>query len=481
MKTLKQVICVVLTLATVFALSSPTVFAADLSSTSFPEGCYVLTSKLSNSKCLDVSGAGIDNGTNIQLWTANNTFAQMFYITKESNGWYSIRNIESRKAVDVAGGNSGSGVNVQIYDWNGTDAQLWRFYSARDGYYYIKNKIGYYLDVSGGAIDDGTNVQVYEGNATDAQRWKLTPAQGIYTFTSGLNSTKRLDVSGAGTENETNIQIWSVNDTLAQMFYITKVGSDWYSIRNVNSQKAIDVAGGISESGINVQLYDWNGTDAQLWQFSDAGNGYYYVKNKLGYYLDVSGGQTTDGTNVQVYQSNGTKSQMWKLELADLTQSLFTTILVNLQLDNALYYEHPINKLAFYYDNFNHNKKYDIKRENCWNNLFTDVAFPGFYAVIRFDKSVITPEVVTPEQLGNILYGFTGRILGFTDKTIYQGGGFAASGTKYLNDASKYYGDSAMDHEFISIGIAMSSKDPTIDIDFSEIPPWVLDIAKSML
>ena len=290
-----------------------------------------------------------------------------------------------------------------------------------------------------------------------------------------------MDVSGAGTDNETNIQIWSANDTLAQMFYITNVDSNWYSIRNVNSKKAIDVAGGDSGIGVNVQLYDWNGTDAQLWQFSDAGNGYYYIKNKLGYYLDVSGGLTTDGTNVQVYQSNGTKSQKWKLELADLTQSLFTTIIVNLQKDNALYYKHPINKLAFYFDNFNHNKKYDIKREKCWNSLFTDVAFPGFNAVIRFDKSVMSQEIITPEQLGNILYGLTGRTLGFSDKTIYQGGGFAASGTKYLNDASKCYGDSVMDHEFISIGIEMSSNAQTIDIDFSEIPAWVLNLAKSML
>lgn len=476
MKMLKQILCVILVLATLFALPMPTAFAAEYGY--LPDGCYTLTSGLDDSKCLDVSGAGIDNGTNIQIWSANGSVAQMFYITRINSGWYSIRNIDSRKAVDVAGGDSRSGVNVQLYDWNGTDAQLWQFYNAGSGCYYIKNKLGYYLDVSGGQAQDGTNVQVYEGNATNAQKWKFTPSQGIYTFTSRLNNTTRLDVDSAGTANETNIQVWTANETLAQMFLVSKVpNSDWYSIRNVNSQKALDVAGGVSESGVNVQLYDWNGTDAQLWQFYDAGNGYYYVKNKLGYYLDVSGGQTGNGTNVQVYEGNATNAQMWKLELADLTPSLFKTILVNLQTDNVFFDEqHPINKLGFYYKYFNHNAKYDIKREGCWNNLFTDIAYPGFNGVILFNGWIITPE-----QLGNILYGLTGRLLGFSDKTIYQGGGFAASGSKYLNDASKYYGDSAMDHEFISIGIGLSSNTPTIDLDLGAVPSWILDLAKSIL
>ncbi len=300
---------------------------------------------------------------------------------------------------------------------------------------------------------------------------------GCYTLTSGLSNSKCLDVSGARIDNGTNIQVWSANDSVAQMFYITRESSGWYSIRNIESRKAVDVAGGVSESGVNVQLYDWNGTDAQLWQFYDAGNGYYYIKNKLGYYLDVCGGQTGDGTNVQVYKGNATNAQMWKLELADLTPSLLKTILVNFQTDSVLFDgQHPISRLDFYYKNFNHKAKYDIKRKDCWNNLFTDVAYPGFKGVILFNEWIITPE-----QLGNILYGLAGRLLGFSDKTIYQGGGFAASGSKYLDDASKYYGDSAIDHEFISIGIGLSSKDPTIDLDLGEVPSWVLDLAKSIL
>lgn len=478
MKKLKQVLCVWLTITVFVVVCIPPVFASATNSVNLANCCFTISSALSNSKCLDVSNAGIDNGTNIQIWSTNATFAQIFYISKFDSEWYSIKNIGSNKVLDVAGGKTGSGVNVQLYSWNQTAAQLWKFYDAGNGYYYIKNKLGYYLDVSGGRSDNGTNVQVYQFNGTNSQKWKLTPSDGIYSFTSALNNSKCLDVSNAGTENHTNIQLWTSNNTLAQKFYITKVDSEWFSIRNVSSQKALDVTGGVRKSGVNVQLYDWNKSDAQLWKFYSAGNGYYYIQNKLGYYLDVTGGNTADGTNVQVYQCNRTKSQMWKIELVDLTQELFSNILVNFQLDLFFSDIHPLEKLASYYQKFNHGAKYDIKVKDCWNNLFSNVAYPGFSGVILFNGIAITPE-----QFGNIIYGLAGNILGFSDMTIYQGGGYAASGSKYLNDASKYYGDSAMDHEFISMGIKISNKptDAAGYIDLSDVPDWILDLARYML
>ena len=458
------------------------VFAAER--VNVTEGCYIFTSGLSNSKCLDVSGMGTDNGTNIQLWSSNKTDAQLFYVTKvkESPGWYSIRNIYSRKAIDVTGGVSGSGINVQLYDWNGSDAQLWQFYSAGNGYYYIKNKLGYYLDVSGAFTSDGTNIQVYQWNGTNAQKWKLVPSQGIYTLVSGVSSSKCLDISGMKTDNGTNIQLWSLNNTGAQMFYINKESSGWYSIRTIvsKSEKVIDVTGGVKGSGINVQLYDWNGSDAQLWQFYDAGNGYYYIKNKLGYYLDVNGGFTSDGTNVQVYSFNGTKAQMWKLQLVDLTEMIRESVLISLYQDGVFYKQDPLDKLLYYYKYFNHGAKYDVKIKRCWNNLFKNIIYPGSKdgsnGVILYGG-----QIVTPEHMGNIIYGLTGNILGFCDKLIYQGGGYAASGAKDLNNPSKYYGDSRIDHEFISVGIKTLGKTPIIDLDLSQIPSWILDWAKYIL
>lgn len=466
------------------SVSSPNVNAA--ASVDIADGCYILVSGLSDMKCLDVSGAGIKDGTNIQLWETNGTFAQMFFITKVSSNWYSIRNIESRKAVDVAGGAKGNSVNVQLYSWNGTDAQLWQFFDGGNGYYTIKNKLGYCLDVSGGNSSNGTNVQTYQSNGTRAQMWRLELANGVYSFKSKLSASKCMDVSGAGETNGTNIHLWTENQTIAQFFYISRIESCWYSIRNIASNKAVDVTGGVGGNCVNVQLYEWNGTDAQLWRFISAGNGYYYIQNKLGYYLDVSGGNTSDGTNIQTYKGNSTRAQMWKPELVDLTNKILSYVIVNLYQDTILYnpeynYYYMLERLAFYYKCFNHNRKYDIKRDARWNEFFSgntaigDISFPGFTSVILFDQMIITPE-----QLGNVIYGLSGNYLGFSDRTIYQGGGYAANGTKYLNNASMFYGDSEIDHYFISIGIKMINKTPECDIDISQIS-WLLPYAKLIM
>lgn len=89
-------------------------------------GMYTITSGLSNSKRMDVNGAGKANGTNIHLWQKNTTSAQGFVIERLSNGWYIICNMKSGKAIDVADGRVGQEVNVQLYDRNETAAQQWK-------------------------------------------------------------------------------------------------------------------------------------------------------------------------------------------------------------------------------------------------------------------------------------------------------------------------------------------------------------------
>lgn len=139
-------------------------------------GTYTFTTALKKGMILDVSGNGTVNGTNIQIYEANGTKAQIFVVTHLGNGWHKIINQSSSKSIDVAGGKKASGVNVQLYDYNGTDAQMWKFIQDPSGGYYIQNKLGYYLDVSGGKTSNETNVQVYNGNQTASQRWLLNKA-----------------------------------------------------------------------------------------------------------------------------------------------------------------------------------------------------------------------------------------------------------------------------------------------------------------
>lgn len=64
----------------------------------------LLVSALNRNMCLDVAGAGRDNGTRIDIYTKNNTVAQQWGILDHGDGTWTVINIGSCKALDVAGG-----------------------------------------------------------------------------------------------------------------------------------------------------------------------------------------------------------------------------------------------------------------------------------------------------------------------------------------------------------------------------------------
>lgn len=64
----------------------------------------LLISALNKNMCLDVTGAGKDNGTKIDIYKKNNTSAQQWSVLDHGDGTWTIINIGSCKALDVVGG-----------------------------------------------------------------------------------------------------------------------------------------------------------------------------------------------------------------------------------------------------------------------------------------------------------------------------------------------------------------------------------------
>ncbi|WP_063740016.1 lectin [Amycolatopsis jejuensis] len=71
-------------------------------------------------KCLDVDHSGTADGTHIQLWYCNNSGAQQWVA---DNG--SLRNPNSGKCLDVPGGTTKESTQVQLYTCNNSPAQKW--------------------------------------------------------------------------------------------------------------------------------------------------------------------------------------------------------------------------------------------------------------------------------------------------------------------------------------------------------------------
>ena len=100
----------------------------------------------------------------------------------------------------------------------------------------------------------------------------------------------------------------------------------------------------------------------------------------------------------------------------------------------------------------------DIK--NNWNSLFDNSIGPNLPSFI-YDGMVINAA-----ELGNIAYGYWGKSLGFSDETLFYGGGFARLRADGLFDdnifnrliTDKFYGDRPEDIEDIMKGISLYNR-----------------------
>lgn len=124
---------------------------------------------------LDVSGGGIANGTNVQIWDDNNATPQEWRINSLGDGTYKLVNTSSNRALDVSGAGTANGTNVQIWDdFNGGIAQKWQIIDVGGGSFKLINpNSGRALDVNGAGTTHGTNVQIWDDNGGRAQKWNL--------------------------------------------------------------------------------------------------------------------------------------------------------------------------------------------------------------------------------------------------------------------------------------------------------------------
>ncbi|MHB8338048.1 MAG: RICIN domain-containing protein [Ignavibacteriaceae bacterium] len=147
-----------------------------LNSLTVPDGIYKLIDKNAG-KCLDVTGASVSAGANIQQWSDNQQANQMWKITNLNNGYYKLSSVCSGFAccLDVAGGSTSDGANIQQYTDNGNSQQQWKIVNLNNGGYYklVDKNANKCADVAGGSTSDGANVQQWTDNGNAQQQWRL--------------------------------------------------------------------------------------------------------------------------------------------------------------------------------------------------------------------------------------------------------------------------------------------------------------------
>ncbi len=126
-------------------------------------GATVRLAARHSNKCIDVSGGGTANGTNIQQWTCNGSAAQDFRLEETDGGAFRFVNPQSGKCLDVSGSSAANGANVQLWTCNGTSAQSFYFDDVGEGYFGLINaNSNKGLDIDGWGTADGTNIVQWE-------------------------------------------------------------------------------------------------------------------------------------------------------------------------------------------------------------------------------------------------------------------------------------------------------------------------------
>ena len=328
------------------------------------------------------SGLYIGIQTDWKTMGNNNRFVQgvnasskagQFIFTRNSNGHWVISSAwDSRYVMDLSGASLNNGTKIQIYTSHGTGAQEWKLLNIQsirngldalasqnknvlaDGVYFIASSANtsYVLDVSGGSLNNNANVQLYHNHGTNAQGWKVShDAMGYVTFTN-VGSNKVLDVSSGIAANNRNIQQYESNGSYAQKWIVVKDGNGYKIVSAIIDNYVLDLSGGRVEDRRNIQLYESHGTSAQRWCFSkfeterdklnnmaktynsDIEEATYVISNFAypDFVIDVSGGQKTNNRNVQIYQSNNTNAQKWYLKKDSVGYITF----MNVNSDKAL-------------------------------------------------------------------------------------------------------------------------------------------------
>lgn len=201
---------------------------------------------------LDCYGGYADNGTNIQVWSRNNSKAQLFVLKPES--------IRTKGTRTITVGN----VSVTEHTYDNGD----RYYEVSEGMYIIQSCSGsnQVLDVVGGGKDNGVNVNSWSSNGTNWQKWQFVRAQnGIYKVIN-VNSGKCLEVAGQDTNvNGGNVQQWDYVGGNNQKWKLWLTKDNKLVFLNLATQRALNITGDTATNGANVTIQDRNLSANQSW------------------------------------------------------------------------------------------------------------------------------------------------------------------------------------------------------------------------
>ena len=79
----------------------------------------------------------------------------------------------------------------------------------------------------------------------------------------------------------------------------------------------------------------------------------------------------------------------------------------------------------------NHKGKWDLKVDQSWENTIGIKPIPSFDVPGANQYFYFKDKFINREELGNITYGYLGKVMNFPDVILYIGGGVASKGKNF--------------------------------------------------
>ena len=265
------------------------------------EGVYRIKNAYSNKYLSLDSSHKNDEGCNVLQLSSSGGDDQLWRVEIYNNKLMLI-NVHSNYVLDCNGGYADNGTNIQVWSRNNSKAQLFEPRPET-----IKTKGTRSITVG--------NVSVTEHAYDNGDRYYEVP-EGMYVIQSCSGSNQVLDVYRGGKDNGVNVISWADNGTNGQKWQFVRTGNGIYKIMSVVSGKCLEVAGQDSNTnGGNVQQWDYeDGWSNKLWKLWLTKDNKLVFLNTASYRaLNITGGTATNGANVTVQDRNRSANQSWTL------------------------------------------------------------------------------------------------------------------------------------------------------------------------
>lgn len=284
------------------------------------EGVYTIP-LTSTGATLDVQWASTNSGAPVQLYSANGTFAQKWYVSKVAGltNTYTMECVNSGLLLTMS-----NACSIVQSPSSGKSNQFWKPEFVNGSVRWTNVGSGEYLTASyaGSGASLGVSAMVNDGvQLFDPVRAAASLEDGTYFICSSTSTGAVLDVSGGSVSNGANVQIWGNNDSGAQKWTFGRQADGTYTIMNARSHKMLDLTNGRAASGTNVQQWSGWDTRAQRW-FVDYRSGGWKISSAVdpSYVLDINGGNTSNGSNAQIWKSNDSGAQRFHLAKTSYVQ-----------------------------------------------------------------------------------------------------------------------------------------------------------------